>query len=471
LRNPVRYDRLPVEEKMLVDLRGLKPAALARLRRSIREKSLARGLTYQRRPGRDEAMGLIPLPAALPAVQVSYLSRLCGEIIGIVKRIVPLYLDLPELRTALPLLPKENEWLRECWHPRHGARQPIVYRLDADLPLASPSAARSARFFESNSVAVGGMVYAPVAESIIEDATLRVLYGKRGLPALKKNDDTRLLILKKIAGHARSLGRKKLSIAFVEDKSWDVGITEMPSLVSFCRKQGVKAYLADPRELYLRGGEIRYRGRVINVIYRNCELRDLLAIEEEGDRLTAMRDAFKRNQVVSSISGEFDHKSLWEVLTSERFKKFFNRGQRKFLALHIPWTRLVYERFTLGPRGKKIDLVAFIEKNRERLVIKPNRHCGGEGVNIGLELTVAKWRGLVDRTVRESGEWVVQEWIDNTMKLLPQWSKHGIKNVPMYTTYGFISTPDGFGMVGRVCGKRIVNIASGGALLSVFRSA
>ncbi|MCX6356947.1 MAG: hypothetical protein NT045_03575, partial [Candidatus Aureabacteria bacterium] len=66
----------------------------------------------------------------------------------------------------------------------------------------------------------------------------------------------------------------------------------------------------------------------------------------------------------------------------------------------------------------------------------------------------------------------VQEWIDNTMKLLPRWEgRRGYGPVPMYTTYGFIATRHGFGAVGRVCPKRIVNIAGGGALMSVMRCA
>jgi hypothetical protein len=64
----------------------------------------------------------------------------------------------------------------------------------------------------------------------------------------------------------------------------------------------------------------------------------------------------------------------------------------------------------------------------------------------------------------------VQEWIDNKVKRLPWYmGRKGFQPVPMYTAYGFISTAHGFGMVGRACRERVVNIASGGALLSVFK--
>ena len=460
-------DQLPIDRKLLGDLLALRPHEHRDLREGILRRSLARGLTYQKKAGLTEAMNLVPLPATLPVMHVRYLARLCREIIAIVQQIVPLYLDTPSLREALPLLPREDEWLRDCWHPTHESRQPIIYRLDADMPLASPRAAQSARFFESNSVAVGGMFYAPVAESIIAGVTL---HATAGIPDLQPNEDTRLIILRELASHARALGRRGLTVAMIEDKSWDVGTTELPSLVRFFRHQGLRAYVADPRELSLRRGEVRYRGRVIDIAYRNVELRDLIELEDRGARLPALRELFKRNQIISSLSGEFDHKSLLEVFTDDRFHALFTSRQRALLARHIPWTRLIYERNTTDRTGRKIDLPRVTARNREQLVIKPNRHCGGEGVAIGLEMTQGRWERLVNKALRESREWVVQEWIDNKVKRLPWYmGRKGFQPVPMYTAYGFISTAHGFGMVGRACRERVVNIASGGALLSVFK--
>ena len=464
------YDHLPVDRRLLDNFLALSPDKRNRLRERIHRLSLRRGLTYQKSAGITNAMNLIPLPTAIPVSQVGYIARFCGEIINIVKRIIPLYLNTAAIRDVLPLLPWEKEWIKESWHPNHHLRQPIIYRLDADLPLASPQAALSAVFFESNSVAVGGMFYAPVAESILYDATLRTLYSEKDMPPLERNQDSRLIVLKKIASHARALGRRGLTIAIVEDKRWDTGITEFPPLVKYFRSRGVHAYLVDPRELAFTRGELRYRGKIIDVVYRNFDLRDLIDLEKEGVDLSAIKEAFKRNQVISSLSGEFDHKSLWEILSSERFKDIFNARQRKLLSRHIPWTRLIYERFTSDHRGRRVDLVRFTSKNRERLVIKPNRHYGGIGVSLGVEKTQSEWDQLIEKTIKKPSEWVVQRFVSNQMKRLPRfWGKEGVRVLPMYTTYGFISTPHGFGMVGRACSRRVVNVGRGGALLSVFK--
>jgi hypothetical protein len=466
------YDHLPVDKKLIGDFFSLSRSEREVLREEIRRLSIDRGLTYQMRAGLTEEMNLVPVPAVMPLSQVGYIARLCWEIIKIVKQIVPLYLNTPSIREILPLLPWEQKWLKECWRPNHRLRQPIIYRLDADVPLAAREAARSVIFFESNSVAVGGMFYAPVAESIIADATLRTLYGKTDPLSLTRNYDTRLIVLKKLTSHARSIGRQGLSIAVMEDKSWDTGITEFPSFVKFLRKRGVRAYSVDPRELKLRRKELCYRGKIIDIVYRNFELQDLIKLEEEGADMSIVKEAFKRNQVVSSLSGEFDHKSLWEILISERFKRLFTVSQRRFLSRHIPWTRLIYERTTTDPRGRGVDLIRFVCNHRTHLVIKPNRHCSGTGVVIGPDSTQREWEKLIEKTLRESRQWVVQKFVNNKMKHLPyRHGKRGFRLVPMYTTYGFISTPQGFGMIGRACKRRIVNVGRGGAFLSVFRTA
>jgi len=70
--------------------------------------------------------------------------------------------------------------------------------------------------------------------------------------------------------------------------------------------------------------------------------------------------------------------------------------------------------------------------------------------------------------MREPGERVVQEWVDNTVTLLSSRGEVGAyRALPQYTTYGFIAAPHGVGVVGRACVDRVVTIASDGALLPV----
>jgi hypothetical protein len=465
-----RYDETLIDTLLREKLQAQAPYIRKKLATSIHRLSLKRGLTYQKKPGISEPIRLVPVPAVLPRSQVNYLAKLCREIISIVKKIIPLYLTAPRISEIVPLLPWEQRWLKDCWHPRHQKGQPIVYRLDASLNLASPEAARSALFFESNSVAVGGMFYAPVAESILCDTSLRTFYPHPSACPLVRNQDTRLIVLHKLVAHARAMGIRTPTIAVIEDKQWNTGITEFKPIVAFFKRQGIRAYFVDPREITIRSGAPCYRGKAIDVAYRNSELRDLPALEEEGVDLAALRLLFRQNRVVSSLSGEFDHKSLWEVLSSERFERLFTARQKRFLSRHIPWTRLVFERRTTAANGKRVDLIKYMLRRREKLVIKPNRHCGGVGVHIGMHTGGRQWEKIVAGALKTPREWVVQERIAVKHKLLPRFrGRGGMQNVPMYSTYGIISTPHGFGIVGRASTHPVVNVGRGGALLSVMK--
>ena len=103
---------------------------------------------------------------------------------------------------------------------------------------------------------------------------------------------------------------------------------------------------ADPRELRLVGDEVFYEDVRVDVAYRDYEIRDLLALEREhGKPLDAIRALFLQNRMVSSIGGDLDHKSCFEVLTSEELAaRYFSVAERQLFRRHVLWTRVVSQR-------------------------------------------------------------------------------------------------------------------------------
>jgi hypothetical protein len=74
------------------------------------------------------------------------------------------------------------------------------------------------------------------------------------------------------------------------------GPNEQSHLVSYYQAQrGITLHHADPRELKLVDGEVYYEDTVVDVAYRDYELRDLLALEREhGQTLYGIRTLFRR---------------------------------------------------------------------------------------------------------------------------------------------------------------------------------
>jgi hypothetical protein len=219
------------------------------------------------------------------------------------------------------------------------------------------------------------------------------------------------------------------------------GPDEQGELARFVHEHfGVEVCHADPAELALEGDEVTYQGRVIDLIYRDYAVEDLLELEAEGVDIRPMQQAFASNRVVSSIAAELDQKSCWEVLGDPVLgRRHFSGEERGFFRRHLPWTRVLRPATTTLPDGSRGNLVDYVLGARKDLVLKPNRSYGGTGVTIGPVTADAEWKQLVDTALAPGGErWVAQRLVQLPVCQFPTLGADGrIHDQPFYVVYGF----------------------------------
>lgn len=434
-----------------------------------------KGFTYQRHGGMIETIHLMLLPAFYTDPQVAYLHGVSRAVKRGVEAVWREYFNDPELHKLLPFNPVEYRWLKGLRPagPEEGpeAGVPLWYRLDAHAHMQEPGWKERISVFEINACAVGGIHYSPVAESLFFEIILPFLRPHLPkLPPMRKNPDLRDLLLGLMEHHAAAMGRKTLTVVFAEDTTLEEGITEGPYIVEHLRSRGVEAYLADPRELYVKERDLFYRDAPVDIVYRNFELDDMIEMERNGDDVEGVKFAFSNNRVISALAGDLDHKSMWEVLGGGGFDRYFSKEDAAVFKKHLLWTRTVTERKTPGPLpGATVDLVPFVAKNREGLVIKPNRLYGGTGVVIGRNATDAEWERSIDKALREKGQWVVQSYNAPERAVFPLFEKDRLVFEPHNVVYGFSSTSSGTGILGRVSKENIVNVAQQGGMMPVVR--
>jgi len=435
--------------------------------------SKKRDFTYERE-GRDDVINLLPIPLVASHEQIKYLHKTCLIIKNAMSKFIDLYLKCPEVRDILPLTDEEEMWIRDTWTPKHKKTRGIWSRLDFHFDIYHPNWKDTITFFEDNSVAVGGNHYVPTAEELITCIVLPKFKKINKNINLYKNEDIRTLLCHEILHQAEAIGRKRLNIAFAEDKTLTSGITEFPSLAEFYNKKfgnkcEMKTYMVDPRELYLKKGEVYYKNHEIDIIHRDFELYELFKMGK-GEHLSAIKTAFKRNQVISSAAGEIDHKSCWEVLQDKRFSKVFKGLYQSGILKHIPWTKTVRDIRTDSIDGKNIELLNYIRKNKNYLILKPNRGYGGYNIAIGKDTSPSRWDDMIDRACTELGKWVVQEYRKVSTKTFPVIDENNeIAFEEFYTVYGLAGTPEGIGILGRASQKKIVNVAQKGGIVAVLR--
>ncbi len=450
---------------------GTPPAVLADVIRQMTQEARRRHLIYQR-DGVEETIRVLIRPTGVMPDQLAYLHFVTLTVLNALKRLPDMYLADPDVRAVLALTEPEDQWLRAAWGPSQRENNPVVGRLDGVIEFTSPMWKDSLRLIEANLSGVGGIHFCPTVEQLLVDLVMPVLQQSDPKLQMECGQDLRELFIQELMDHLEAIGRRGQHVCFIEPKYAGTGIDEQAPLAEYyLQRHGLKIMHADPAELSLRDGEVYYDGSVVDIAYRDYEVRDLIALErDEGVDVEPLRVLFRENRIISSLAGDFDHKSAWEILTDSRFTaKYFNPDERQVFRRHILWTRLLYDRRTTLPDGSTGELLEFVREERELMVIKPNRSYGGDRVILGHLETQEQWEQEVDAAVRDAGAWVVQRLAPIPVSEFPVLDNNGVVRVePFYVVMGFAPTKYGLAILGRASQKQVVNVAQRGGMCGIL---
>ena len=447
---------------------SLPPETIKQLSKQMHDEALRKELVYFR-DGEVEAINVMMRPLAMFSEQLNYFHYVSQTLLGALKRMPELYLKDFQVREVVPLEEGEAKWLWDTWGASHSQSHTVFGRLDAVADLSGAFSKDSLAFIEANLVGAGGIQLVPTAEEIVVETVLPLMESVAPDLELKTTDDLRDIFMQEMLDHAEVIGRQGRAMCFVDPKYAEDGPNEQEILLKYYHARGIEVYHADPEELYVRGGEVYYENHLIDVAYRDYETRELAEMEAEGMNVRPMKHLLRQNQMVSSMAGDFDHKSCFEVLTDPRFAAHFTMDERNVFRRHVLWTRILRETRTTDPMGELVDLVEFARANREILVIKPNRAYGGEDVLIGPSTSQSEWDSAIQRALDEPSVWVVQRLARIAVYEFPVVTETGDATVaPFYVVYGFAPTKYGLAVLGRASQKQVVNVAQRGGMLAVL---
>jgi len=455
----------------------LSDAEVVDLTRRIRDESAARHLIYQR-DGKDEPIHVLACPITVLPDQIAYVHYVTLTIQNALKRLPELYMQDFAVREILRLTPEEDAWLWHCWGPSQRDNNPIFGRHDAMVDFISPMWKDSLKFVEPNMGGIGGLHMVPTAERMLAEFVLPVLQEQDHGLQLELGRDIRELLMQELLDHLQivssSVSRQEgkspeggtTNICFIEPKYAGSGPDEQAFLVQyFHERHGMKILHADPAELELRDSQVWHGGERVDLGYRDYPVEDLLELEGKGVSVEPMRVLFKQNRMISSIAAELDQKNCFEVFTDPALaQKYFSAEERQIFRRHILWTRLVSDRSTTLPDGTQGSLLDFIRREQERLVLKPNRAYGGQGVTIGHLSSAGDWDGAIQQALTDPDRWVAQRLASIPVSEFPVVVDGKVHFEPFYVVVGFAATKYGVTLVGRASQKQVVNVAQRGGV-------
>ena len=418
--------------------------------------------------GNPVPLTLTASPWFLRRDQMDYVSRASWQMRQALKTMTRLWYENSKARDLLPLTAREAEFFQRLGEPAGLAEERFFCRLDALCHFGSKDWVDGLFFLENNVVGIGGMTYAPAA-ALIVDRIFHIL--SIPCPNFRHLPDPRRLLAEELFGFAFARGMQgEITVALLDDQNQYRLGGEMERLARSFRGVGIHAVAVDARELELDSqGDLRAGDLKVDLVYRFVELRDLLETSDDDQTLNPLWTAFQRGIVVPSLAGDLDHKSTFELLTSEEFASYFTPDLLEVFRRHVPWTRLLFERHTKSPRGETIDLFDYAEHNRNGLVLKPNRDCGGVKVVLGNQVTESQWHQALEEAAVKPRTFVIQESIPLVQEQLPVLQENGeVDWSSRFLSLGLFPTARETGAFGRFSDGAVVNISQSGGVVPLI---
>jgi hypothetical protein len=266
-------------------------------------------------------------------------------------------------------------------------------------------------------------------------------------------------------------GEGRPTIAIVDFRE-AVTMPEFEFLRDRFGEAGTPTLIADPDELRYDGRTLYVerdgRREAIGLVYRRVLQHEFLARYDLAHPLVrAYADG--RVCVVNPFRSKPVHTKLIMALISDEEGPGWaamDDEARVAARAFVPWTRLVRP----GPaayQGEALDdLLDFVARNRERLVLKPNDAYGGSGVVLGWTASEGEWRAALAEALR--GPWVVQERVPIPEEDYPTGSAEtGLRFTPRYVdsdpcVFGVAPEVSSGGCLTRIAATPLLNVSAGG---------
>lgn len=347
---------------------------------ALHEEMRTRNLTAAGRP-----ISPVLRPHFVMQRQYTALVKAAELLFSAIDRIKQLALATPALLARLELLPAEK----------------MLAAIDPGYPFLSVTSQLSThldngnlRFVDYNADTPTGVAYAEALSEVFYDCPPVREFRKRY--NLTRSGGTKQLLQALLKAYKESGRKQSPRIAIVEFRQpFQTADSDELALIRDCfRKAGYQTEIISPDQLEYRGGVLRRGDFEISLVYRRIKVQEFLVRFDLNHPLVR---AYREGAVcvVNSFRSELAHKkAIFDLLTDETVTAGFPAAERKAIRDHIPWTRVVAAA-KVTYQGEPVDLLEFIQKNREKLALKPNDDSADQHAYYGWELDDGAWeRGL-----------------------------------------------------------------------------
>ena len=342
------------------------------------------------------------------------ITNICETVWSAIQKVKDAAIDDTTIVDDLGLSAVERELV--AIDPGYAAVSPTA-RLDSFLTASAYS------FVELNGESPAGIAYAdaaydifsslPVMKAFTTEFNVRPMYGSQHM----------LDVLLK--SYEEYLGKKP-------ERPPHIAIVDLPDVPTvkefelfreFFERAGYPSVICTPQQLQFKDNKLSVNGFEIDIVYKRLLVNEYLPIIDD---YPAVFDAYKSHAIcmVNSFRSKLIHKkALFAVLTDNKRSQLFSSSELQAIKSHVPWTRVVRSERT-EYKGDEVDLLEFVLKNNERLVLKPNDDYGGHGITIGWNADASVWHAALEKALA-NGDYLVQERVPTARETFPALTEDG----------------------------------------------
>lgn len=329
--------------------------------------------------------------------QYQVLAQTAERIAAVIGRMEALVLDAPAMMSRLQMLPAEKML---------AAIPPGYQRLNVSSALDAYQTASSFGFNSFHPSTPAGVAYQDLLSDLFLDLPV-VKEFKRGHYKLSKPGNGKQLPSALLRVWKEFGGKTMPQAAVLEFKTpSSEDSNEGGLLADMFTGAGIPTRVIAPEHLEYKGGVLRSGDYRIDLIFRRLFAHDLLLrYDLSHPLLMAYRD--RAVCVVNSFRAELGRRrALFAFLTDEQFTGNWPAAERRLIAHHVPWTRLMLPQRT-DHREHAVELPKFVSTNRRHFVLAPNEISSQQPTFYGREMSQPAWDRAINSALRTP--YVVQE--------------------------------------------------------------
>ncbi len=299
-----------------------------------------------------------------------------------------------QLRQQMDLSPEEETIV----HVNSGYGLPTVSeRLDGFL------SGDFFQFVEFNSDSPGGIGYGDVLSEVFSSMPILQDFSKR---YSVETIPVRAQVFHSLLRAYHQWGGKGLPAIAIIDWKDTPTYPEFLLFQEFFEKHGCRVKIGDPRELEYRNGRLYLGDFAIELVYKRLVVGEMLErlgtdnvlVQAARDRAVCVANGFELQLAF--------RKTLFALLSDPVHSNLFEENVQRAIRQHIPWTRRLREGKT-DFEGQLVDLLPFVLRSKDTLVLKPGGEYGGKGVVLGWEASEQEWEEALKHALSDS--YVVQK--------------------------------------------------------------